>query len=514
MSTATPNPNSGLSAAELQAVIRALEPRILGATVLDVAPLRDGDDLLVVLKPRNAGDGAPHKEFLFIALGNRRAHVTLTARRFPRDQQRTGPQTDALRTQLVDRQLMAIEVAEGERRCTFVFGESSPLHLHVELFSARGLWALSAADHGLLELSRLVQTAVRTLRPGDQYAPPPAAPARNRKPTDTTPQAPRFAEPLLESIDSHFGQLDQTTDDERRRSVWSRAANRALQRQQHKRQGMETQLEAAARAPELRTEADLMLAYAHTVERGATSMQVPDPAGADDLLTLDLDPARPVHIQAQARYERARRLTDGQAVTQQRLADCQRDEAELQTVVDRLAEDRDLDATEQDQIGQLLHRHGTLPRPPQPKSKKAPQRKPDRRLLGLNLRQFSSAEGYQILVGRSNAQNDKLSMRIAKGNDLWLHVGGGRAGSHVVVRLPKAKTASLETMLDAATLAVHFSKARGETSIDVIYTLAKHVRKPKGLPPGAVVPSMTKTLTVRLDEDRLRRLLASAPDPD
>ena len=103
-------------------------------------------------------------------------------------------------------------------------------------------------------------------------------------------------------------------------------------------------------------------------------------------------------------------------------------------------------------------------------------------------------------------------MRFANGNDLWLHVGGGRPGSHVVVRLPRNKTASLETLLDAATLAVHFSKARGEPRAEVIYTFRKHVRKPTGLPAGAVVPSQTKTVTVHADPDRLRRLLDSAGD--
>ncbi len=128
---------------------------------------------------------------------------------------------------------------------------------------------------------------------------------------------------------------------------------------------------------------------------------------------------------------------------------------------------------------------------------------------GRPYRQFVSGEGYSILIGRDNQQNDRLSLRVAKGNDLWLHVGAGRAGSHVVVRLPKHKTASLETMLDAGTLAVHFSKARGADRMDVTYTFAKHVRKPKGLPPGKVIPHHVKTITVRLEPDRLTRLLAT-----
>jgi predicted ribosome quality control (RQC) complex YloA/Tae2 family protein len=138
----------------------------------------------------------------------------------------------------------------------------------------------------------------------------------------------------------------------------------------------------------------------------------------------------------------------------------------------------------------------------------------DRPVRGENLRRFVSAEGYDVLVGRDNEQNDRLTLRIANGNDLWLHVGGGRPGSHVVVRLPKGKTASLETLLDAGTLAVHFSKVRGERIVDVVYTQAKHVRKPKGLPAGAVVPGQTKTITVRADAARLQRLLDSAGAAD
>ena len=125
-------------------------------------------------------------------------------------------------------------------------------------------------------------------------------------------------------------------------------------------------------------------------------------------------------------------------------------------------------------------------------------------------RRFVSIEGYEILCGKSNEQNDRLSLRTARGNDIWLHIGRGHAGSHVVVKLPKGKSASLETLLDAATIAVHFSKARGAAKTEVIYTQAKHVRKPKGAPAGAVVPHQTKTLGVRLDEARLQRLLGAS----
>jgi predicted ribosome quality control (RQC) complex YloA/Tae2 family protein len=65
----------------------------------------------------------------------------------------------------------------------------------------------------------------------------------------------------------------------------------------------------------------------------------------------------------------------------------------------------------------------------------------------------------------------------------------------------------LETLLDAGTLAVHFSKARGAGRCEVTYTHAKNVRKPKGLPPGRVTVAHAKTLVVDADAARLKRLL-------
>lgn len=246
-------------------------------------------------------------------------------------------------------------------------------------------------------------------------------------------------------------------------------------------------------------------------------MTFPDPTTGEPR-TLELDPAKPVVVQAQSRYEKARRLDDSRSVNAQRLAAATHERDALQPLAAALAA---LTITELDLEEQLaplrsqLQRLGALPKqkatPPPAGTAGAGKQKRETG-AGENFRRFVSAEGYPLWVGRNNEQNDRLTLRIANGNDLWLHVGGGRPGSHVIVRLPKQKTASLETLLDAAMLAVHFSKARGEPRIDVVYTQKKHVRKPKGLPAGAVVPAQTKTITVLHDDERLARLLASGGD--
>jgi predicted ribosome quality control (RQC) complex YloA/Tae2 family protein len=130
-------------------------------------------------------------------------------------------------------------------------------------------------------------------------------------------------------------------------------------------------------------------------------------------------------------------------------------------------------------------------------------------------RRFLSSEGFEILVGRNARGNDDLTLRRGRGNDLFVHLAGS-PGAHVVVRAKPGKTVPLETLLDAALLAVYYSlpvRSRGAvaagTKAEVDYTPLKYVRKPKGLKPGAVLLASHKTLRVQVDLDRLDRLRRS-----
>ena len=122
---------------------------------------------------------------------------------------------------------------------------------------------------------------------------------------------------------------------------------------------------------------------------------------------------------------------------------------------------------------------------------------------------FRSRDGFEILVGRSNEENDELTLRIARSHDLFFHVLGF-PGSHVIVRAQKGKSVPLETLLDAAVVAVHYSKARDHGRAEVSYTPRKYVRKPRGARPGLVTVERSQTLFVGRDEARLRRVLDTA----
>ena len=131
-------------------------------------------------------------------------------------------------------------------------------------------------------------------------------------------------------------------------------------------------------------------------------------------------------------------------------------------------------------------------------------------------RSFVSSEGFTILVGRNARQNDQLSLRMARGNDLFLHVSG-RPGAHVIIRTVPGKTVPRDTLLEAAQLALYYSLPRRSGAVfvegaaaEVDYTPAKLVSKPKGAPPGLVMLRSHKTLRIRLDREIFERIGAGS----
>ena len=120
-------------------------------------------------------------------------------------------------------------------------------------------------------------------------------------------------------------------------------------------------------------------------------------------------------------------------------------------------------------------------------------------------RRFTSTDGLPIFVGRNARENDALTFGLAKSDDLWLHARG-TPGSHVVVRLGKGAEPPVETLRDAATLALLYSDLKKSGKGEVVYTRRKWVKKAKGQAPGAVTITQEKSLHISLDKARLDAL--------
>ena len=93
--------------------------------------------------------------------------------------------------------------------------------------------------------------------------------------------------------------------------------------------------------------------------------------------------------------------------------------------------------------------------------------------------------GWQVLAGRSDADNDRLSLRVAKPNDWWFHIRG-MPGSHVLLRARPEDEPDRPTLKRAAAIAAYHSKARAAGVVSVSCTRARYVSKPAGAKPGTV----------------------------
>ncbi|HEU4538656.1 MAG TPA: NFACT RNA binding domain-containing protein, partial [Polyangiaceae bacterium] len=280
-------------------------------------------------------------------------------------------------------------------------------------------------------------------------------------------------------------------DEHRRHELaWARdaalaALRRVRARLERRIAAVEADLAAIAAAHERGQHAAPFAAVAARAPRGATKLEATDwSTGEARTITLELDPALPAREQLDALFARARRLRAGAPLAEKR-----RDEATL--ALWRLDEVRpDLERAESvaaveaslEALARELPRDLPLrpppPPAPRPRLHSGPTREPFRRYEG---------EGKAaILVGRDAASNDELTVRVARPGDLWLHAKDG-TGSHVVVPgACKKGPPDAGVLVDAATLAAHFSELRGEAVVDVLYADRRHVRKRKGSPRGAV----------------------------
>ena len=110
--------------------------------------------------------------------------------------------------------------------------------------------------------------------------------------------------------------------------------------------------------------------------------------------------------------------------------------------------------------------------------------------------EYTLPGGWTVLAGRTDADNDRLSIKLAAANDYWFHVRG-MPGSHVVLRCDRDEAPDRATLEAAAAIAAYHSKARNGGIVPVSCTLAKYVSKPRGAKPGTVEIRKETILKVR-----------------
>lgn len=291
------------------------------------------------------------------------------------------------------------------------------------------------------------------------------------------------------------GEAVLRTHQKSRREQLVRAIERRLKRLAKKRDAVLGDLERAKQAEELVEQASLLLAHSAQIPPDAAHFEVVAWDDPTRLIHIELDPRKSPAELAQDLFAKAKRLKRGLDVAPRRLASVEQELGELRLLRD------DVNEYAPAELAVKLETLGVATTAPA-------ERERQRRRAGARLpyREFATDEASRVLVGRGAADNDRLTLQVARPHDLWLHARGV-TGAHVVVPLTKGKSCSPETLVDAATLAAHFSDMRGEAIVDVIYTPRRFVRKRKGSPIGAVTLEREKVISLRVEPKRLERLL-------
>lgn len=247
-------------------------------------------------------------------------------------------------------------------------------------------------------------------------------------------------------------------------------------------------LRSADRIDEYRQAGDLILAHLKTLRTG---MEQADLAGFDGSTTVvTLDPRRSPSRNAELYFKKYKKAKTGREIISARLREAAGEAASLTSLL--IALDRAKDADALMEIRSELAAKGYFGKRP------IQQRRARQRTAAPAIRKVLF-NGWDILVGKSAAGNDHLTMKIAGPDDLWLHAEG-MPGSHVLVRNPNAVEIPPDVLMKAAALAAFHSKGRHSGKVPVTYTRAGQVKKPKGAKPGLVSLQTRKSLMVKPED--------------
>ena len=248
-------------------------------------------------------------------------------------------------------------------------------------------------------------------------------------------------------------------------------------------ENLENKLESFQNAGKLKHHGDLIMTYGHLIDGTSKFLECEDYETGETVRLL-INPEKSAQENAAEYYKNYKKAVSGSE-------ELKHDIEIAQVQLNKLDEQykKILDEPNPVKIEQLLRKNTT---PKQQIKKTHP---------GLDY----TVNGWYILVGRDANENDEVLRHHVRGEDLWLHVRDF-PGGYVFVKAQKNKTVPLDILLDAANLAVYYSKARKNTKVDLYYTHVKWLRRAKNGPKGLVIPTQEKNLCITPDKERLARL--------
>ncbi|MBK7876671.1 MAG: DUF814 domain-containing protein [Planctomycetes bacterium] len=526
-----------LDAAQVAALAREIQTLARGARLKELVALPPADVVLVLEQ-----DGERGVRRVRLSADPEAPRLHAQHERTERHDGPLGPFFRRLAAELVGATFVECTPVAGDR-IALVEWRDTPVGerraLVLELFGRHANLVLLGRGDLVLDLlvpppegkrdARLVvgkawSAPAKASRSGGRAATPPSGdPAKVGSPTlagpDAAPTAPadpwlalralaparETAAPLSWLVEAALGAQAREARTARETKRVAERLARKLERARSLVRGLEQRLGASRDFERVREEGELLKAHLHELARGMTSIEVDDFfAGDGAKRRIALEAKLSPHENLERFFDRAKKLERALQAVDAELALARGKVAALEALEARLA-DADPASVEADAVERGLLEPAQTAVPADRKPKAPAPRVP--------YKSFQGARGSEIRVGRNAKDNDALTFKHARGNDLWLHTAD-TPGSHVVLRIDeRGKEPDPDELVDAAHLAVHFSPLRGAGRARVHVARQKEVHKPRGAKAGLVTLSGGKILELRLQPERLQRLLGSHRPP-
>lgn len=299
---------------------------------------------------------------------------------------------------------------------------------------------------------------------------------------------------FCELLDAYYSKRELLERRRRRAKELSHSVKTARDRIARKLVSQHEELERTYGRDEIRKNAELLTANMYKVKRGDSSVTVEDYyAEGCPQVEIKLDVLKTPQQNAAAMFKEYNKLKTAQQHLTALIAEGEKQLDYLNSVLDELERaetERDLSDIRRELLdtGYLKKQKGSKP---DKVKKQGPMR-------------FVSSDGFEILVGRSNSQNDELTTKIARRTDYWLHTKSVH-GSHVIISCDGLEP-SERTIAEAASIAAYYSQGRDGGKVAVDYTMVRFVRKPSGSMPGKVIYTDYSTVMAQADEALCEKL--------
>ncbi len=301
-------------------------------------------------------------------------------------------------------------------------------------------------------------------------------------------------ESISELLDDYYFEKDKINRIKRKASDLFKILNSAVERTSRKINNRRVELQKSEKREKIRIYAELITANQYRLTEKASVYKLENYYDNNKIIEIPVNPALSPLQNAQKYFKEYKKAVNAEKLLHNLIDEGEQELIYLDTVLDNLS--RADSEREISEIREELEQGGYI------KRKKYNKQKKEKLLPPL---EFKSSDGFRILVGRNNIQNDILTLKTAMNYDVWLHVQKF-AGSHTVIVADK-KEITETAIYEAACIAAYHSKAKDSSSVAVDYTIIKNVKKPTGAKPGKVIYNTYNTIYVTPEKSFIDKLV-------